>query len=182
MTAYEQFGLIAEAFATGIEYPNAVQAMGRLSRHTDGGCILIVSDVVLNCPHRFVSAQTVEAPLRCLKFFNDDYANKSKSLPRFIENYETSRFFVDITDGKVKLNGKEFTLRECPKEAKSGACFTIFGPNASAAAYSTKHGLAEMNFGKKKPMQDMTTRQAMAEENPEDCSPGPFSLYNFAQG
>lgn len=53
MTATSNPGVIHLRYRTPIEYENFVQAMGRLTRHYDGGAILAVSGVAQIAPLRF---------------------------------------------------------------------------------------------------------------------------------
>lgn len=54
---------------------------GRGMRYSDGIWFAFVGSPVLNCPNRFTSPAPPETNLDQLKFFNQDYANKTKSTP-----------------------------------------------------------------------------------------------------
>lgn len=98
--------------------------------------MIFVSSMVQCCPNRFVSPRPPNCPLKCLNFFNEDYGNKTKSTMRIIGNIDTSRYFLKITDGKVRINGKMVELTGVPQKMKSAACFTQVGTRTFASAYS----------------------------------------------
>lgn len=101
---------------------------------------------------------------------------------RIIGHIDTSRYFLKITDGKVRINGKMVELTGIPSKMKSAACFTQVGSRTFASAYSENNGLEGMSFGKKLMLTDMTTRRSMDSEDPALCIPGRFPLYILAAG